>query len=287
MNSPAVNAVQDVTPSTQDFSVTVHFDVGGRIFRFPLKLVQAHPQTLLAQLLAADESEGQAAILVDCIAPERFGYILDWYRSGEIWVSPGVPVEPILADAKRLGLPSEVLINGVARMCRRADNAAAVGRAVTKAIVNQWPGFAEFFQSVLSDIRKHYARVAHFASDPRGAQGFQDAAAEEAFDFPRFVLPLFDETGWLKPQQVASASRARVLALKLEDLGYRCEFSETELLVGLSLRLRVEDLPVQAHEEPAEQEEPFEAQEEEEAEQLPEEEAPEDGADAAFSIREQ
>ena len=51
---------------------------------------------------------------------------------------------------------------------------------------------------------------------------------------------LNDSKGWISPLQICSASRARILAIKLEELGYLCEFSEAELLVSLPLKLRCE-----------------------------------------------
>merc|ERR1712048_368876 len=81
---------------------------------------------------------------------------------------------------------------------------------------------------------------------------FHDGEADEAYDFSPFILTLYGENGWLDTQQVCSAARARVLALKLEERGYYCDFTETDLVVSLPLRLRGEGSMV-SHEE----EEPF------------------------------
>ena len=60
-------------------------------------------------------------------------------------------------------------------------------------------------------------------------------------DFFR-VKKLARPKGWISPTQICSASRARILAIKLEELGYLCEFSEADLLVSLPLKLRCEML---------------------------------------------
>jgi len=175
------------------------------------------------------------------VCPDRFRLILDWYRYGEIWVPATLATEAVLKDAARLELPEEIVVNGTLRSTR-AVSAKQVGRTLIAGVVNRWPGFRAFFTQTLNQIDQHFLSAASSSSTSVAANDDEAAAAEEAFDFPRFVLPLFRE-GWVTPTQVCSAARARVLALKLEELGYLCEFSDSELLVSLPLKLRCELMP--------------------------------------------
>lgn len=97
-----------------------------------------------------------------------------------------------------------------------------------------------FFATILEDIDNHYQKVGSKSTSSTAAEDVEDEVAEESFDFPRFAFPIFGEEGWLSLKEVCSTPRARVLSLKLEELGYHCEFTESELLVSLPLKLRSE-----------------------------------------------
>jgi len=254
-------------PKVLDSGPMATLDVGGQIFKISASLLRSKPGTLLAQLIdntsGNDETRstppnGGRPIFVDA-APERFTCILDWYRYGEIHVPRSVPIAAVLQDARRLQLPQDIVINGVARSTG-PNLAQKVGRDLMDGVVRRWPGFSAYFAKMLDSIREHFQAVGE-ASGPKpgtaghqrpprtmaadaegaaGAGGKEEGEEEEAYDFPPFVLPLYEETGWLDRQHVCSAPRARALALRIEERGYRCDFTESELLVSLPLRLKGE-----------------------------------------------
>lgn len=241
-HTAAVTRFRTPVQRTPDGGALAIFDVGGKIFKVPAQLVRSKPGTRLAQLLdnAGESSPASTAskpIFVDA-APERFTCILDWYRFGELHVPKSIPIAALLQDARNLQLPEELVINGILRNTR-SNAAHRVGRDLVSQIIEHWSGFSIFLQATLEKIRLHYHAVGERASLFNTAT-IHDGEAEEAYDFSPFVLALYGEKGWLNTDQVCSAARARVLALKLEEHGYRCDFTETELVVSLPLRLRGE-----------------------------------------------
>lgn len=217
-------------------AAVVTFDVGGQIFKVSAQLVRSKPKTLLAILLQHAENGLSKPIFVDGPS-ERFHFILDWYRYNAMHIPRSVSLAALLQDARHFQLPDEVIVNGVARNVKTHDVAQRVGRELTAGIISRWPGFQTFFEELLERIRMHFEAVT-IASD--SLRGVDSQAAEEAWDFPHFVLNLYGDEGFLDRKNLLSAARARTLALKLEQCGYLCEFSDTELLVGLPLRLRAE-----------------------------------------------
>eukprot|EP00438_Fugacium_kawagutii_P002622 Skav201673 [mRNA] locus=scaffold641:359441:360649:+ [translate_table: standard] len=236
MKPPAPPSKAEVPPVSAPLSAAL-FNVGGQTFQVAAKLIRSKSDTLPAKLLAkAADPTKPLHIPVD-ICPERFRILLDWYRYGEIWVSNTVTTKAVLRDAARLDFPGEIVVNGVLCSLHQLD-ANQVGRSLLTGVINRWQGFQAFFTSILNQIDEHFKSIASQSASSVEAKDDEAACAEEAFDFPRFVVPLFREEGWVSP--ICSASRARVLALKLEELGYLCEFSETDLLVSLPLKLRCE-----------------------------------------------
>eukprot|EP00913_Durusdinium_trenchii_P035574 g33290.t1 len=225
-----------------------HFNVGGQTFQVAAKLVKAKPETLLAKLLAKADSNRLIHVPVD-ICPDRFRILLDWYRYGEIWVPHTTAVKAVLRDAARLEFPKEIVVNGAFRSLQ--PDASQVSRTLVTTIINRWAGFHTFFAGILHEIDEHFKSVGSRSADSIDPIDEEAAAAEEIFDFPRFAVQLFREEGWVSPNQICSASRARILALKLEELGYLCEFAEGDLLVSLPLKLRCE-LPHGGHDGGAE-----------------------------------
>merc|ERR1712203_784541 len=90
------------------------------------------------------------------------------------------------------------------------------------------------FETLLKDIEVHFENVGNKSSAT-------SSEVEEAWDFPAFVLQMYGEKGWVDASNLGCAARARVLALKLEERGYRCEFSETDLVITLPLKLYGEE----------------------------------------------
>eukprot|EP00930_Biecheleria_cincta_P062809 TRINITY_DN48254_c0_g1_i1.p1 TRINITY_DN48254_c0_g1~~TRINITY_DN48254_c0_g1_i1.p1 ORF type:complete len:401 (+),score=84.41 TRINITY_DN48254_c0_g1_i1:34-1236(+) len=235
----ATRSGTSVPSSKTSAPAVAHFDVCGQIFKCSAKWILAQPDTLLAKLLseAVGQPDKTCPIAVD-VSPERFQHILDWYRYGELFLPQSISAEAVLRDAARLELPEEIVINGVSRSTDTSHTAHKVGRDLIAAVLNRWPSFDSFLAGTLLDIAKHFEKVGLKSATSTAAEEVEDEVAEESFDFPRFALPVFGEDGcWLSSRDVCSTPRARVLALKLEELGYRCEFTETELLIGLPLKL--------------------------------------------------
>jgi len=249
-------SIKPAPPAARDAPLSAAlFNVGGQTFQVAAKLIRSKPETLLSKLFAKALDPTKVLHVPVDICPERFRILLDFYRYGEIWVPNTVATKAVLRDAARLDFPSEMVVNGVLRSLHQLD-ANQVGRTLLTGVINRWQGFPSFFANVLSQIDEHFKSVALQSAASVEAKDEEAACAEEAFDFPRFVVPLFGEEGWISPTQICSASRARILAIKLEELGYLCEFSEADLLVSLPLKLRCEiqaagshDGAVEAHPE--------------------------------------
>merc|ERR1712232_886128 len=219
----------------------VNFNISGRIFCMSTSLVRAHPDGRLAIMLeevqrgaenGSSRPEGSKTIFVDG-PPERFQFILDWYRNGEIWLPGHVSTNAVLQDARWFWLPDEISVNGVLRQTN-ARSAHDVRSTVVETVLMEWPGFSACLQALLLSIDTHFRSIAAAATSP--------TVGEETYDFASFVMPLCGEAGWLDNKNVCNGARARVLALRLEEHGYLCEFTETDLVVSLQTQLRGEAL---------------------------------------------
>lgn len=239
--APAV-AAKALDPAADPGPVTL--DVCGTKFKVPAQLIRDKPETLLAQMFERNirENKRKESIFIDSDAT-RFPLILDWYRYDEIHIPTHIPIEPVLLDARSLKLPEDIIVNGVTRSTLKPA-AHRVARTLIDSVVARWPGFAEYLAGIIEKIWLHYRSVGN-----KSATGTPE---DEAYDFPPCRLLLYGEDGnWADAQNVCSAARSRVLALKLEDRGYFCDFTDTELVVALPLRLRgearqdgpVEELP--------------------------------------------
>jgi len=158
----------------------------------------------------------------------------------------------VLREADRLQLPEEIVVNGATCNCRQHNVADLVARDLVSRTISRWPGFDAYLDAMLEAIQAHFESVASRSNQPGGED------AEDAYDFPPFLLALFGEKGWLDSRHVCSTARARVLALKMEERGFICEFSETDLAVSLPLRLKGEAIgggPGAPDEGPLEEEE--------------------------------
>merc|ERR1712113_740202 len=87
----------------------------------------------------------------------------------------------------------------------------------------------------LNHIKVHYETVGNKSAVSASEE------VEESWDFPPFIINLFGEKGWADTYNLTSAARARTLALKLEERGYHCDFTETDLVITLPLRLHAEE----------------------------------------------
>lgn len=221
---------EQVWPTTVGDSQPVTFDVGGQLFKVPSKLISSRPGTLLAQLLESRQKTDDNPIFVDS-DPSRFRFMLDWYRYEEIHVPSSISIEAVLADARRHKLPEQIFINGVMRSRLKSAGHEAANNLLT-TVIDKWRGFPAYLTLTLDKIWQHYKSV--------GGNASAGLPEDEAYDFTPFRLPLYAEDGWVDQQNVCSAARARVLAVKIEARGYLCSFSDTELVVTLPLKLQGE-----------------------------------------------
>lgn len=201
------------------------FEVGKRTFKVPVSLLRAHPSTRLARLVAEYGGKGETATQVVgeplCVNvdEQRFSYILDWYRYGEISLPPATPVSGLLRDARLLLLPQDIIINGSLRSTQQLAG-IDVAKSLVDLVVERWAGFQEYFIRLLDEISAHFQGVAQ-----------QSVGVDEPCEFQPFVLPILGDAGWADVKNVCSPARARVLALRLEEVGYWCLFSEVDLVV--------------------------------------------------------
>ncbi len=82
---------------------TIRYNVGGQIFEVSHDVVNRHPTTILAER-AAEFSLSSSAddIFIDGNA-ERFGYVLDYLRTGRAVLPSNIPKSALLRDLKIYG----------------------------------------------------------------------------------------------------------------------------------------------------------------------------------------
>lgn len=213
-------------------------NASGRLVRCYASTVLSYPEGKLAVLLDAQPPLPPGApagasrqIFVD-ISQDRIPYIMDWYRYGEIHVPSSVSVAAILQDACYLGLPDGIIVNGVTRSFN-SGAATKVRRDLCASVISRWRDFPDYYHRIVKSVQAHYEEIGVTSNKP-----IED---EELYDFPPFVLGLTDENGWKDGKNVCNGSRARALALKLEEeCGYVCDFTDTELVITVPSRLQGE-----------------------------------------------
>merc|ERR1711957_554435 len=150
-------------------------------------------------------------------------------------------------------LLEELVVHGLTTSTR-PNAGQRTSRALIENVIRRWPRFKTFFTTLLDCIEDHFN------------SSKQDAPSnDDAYDVQPYTLLLYENDAWVNSQDVYNPTRARVLALKLEERGYICSFTDSELVVSLPLKLLGEENVGSA--------EAAEGDFDEEAE----EEAPEDG----------
>jgi hypothetical protein len=89
----------------------IQFNVGGMRYDIAEETLLNHADTMLAKLVSSKWKKGgnQEPLFIDRDG-ERFRYILDWYRDGQIIVPKTIPVSALRNDALFFGLPDDVVI---------------------------------------------------------------------------------------------------------------------------------------------------------------------------------
>lgn len=248
---------------------TVVFDVGGRLFKVLRQTVEARPSTLLAILIDDLGTDANQHIFVHA-NPDRFAYILDWYRYGQMYVpTRDFPTEALLRDARFFLLPDTVKINGVT-FSIRPSLVEEVRNEVINSVASGWPNFEQCLQDMLADVKTHFIHLGEGAANVRElpdstvgwqipyTKGHEDANPCTKLDLPRFIFPpkefrlstrehvrLGFRSGswhrWLDPENIGSKGRLYLLVRELEKRGFSCNFKESTeefvLQVGLGFDL--------------------------------------------------
>lgn len=240
------------------------FDVGGRLFKVLRQTVEARPSTLLATILDDLGTDGSQPIFIDA-NPDRFGYILDWYRYGEMHVpTQGFPIAALLRDARFFLLPDTVKINGVS-YCVQPSLVEEVRNETISSTISGWPNFEQCLQGMISDVKEHFkalgAEAARVQKQPDGSyerqsftRGHVDAGVCKKLDLPKNVFPpkefrlsvqeirtvnylVVSWFRWLEPENVGSKGRLYVLIDEFEKRGFSYDLkdSATEIVLRVGL----------------------------------------------------
>lgn len=250
----------------------VTLDVGGRIFKVLRQTIEARPSTLLACLLDDIGFEEDIPLFVDA-NPDRFGYILDWYRHGEVFLPQTISVQAFIRDARFFLLPDTLRINDTEhfidaardRPQEPAAEACGARASLLRSVVESWPGFEEYLDELLLDVREHFLSVGNESTQPSvvlacggHALGHTDAAsctkeslADRAFPKKRlqlserccYDLPYYGKVEghrWRDLDNVCNRQRCWAVIVELERRGFACELegdvdSGLVLSVGLGL----------------------------------------------------
>lgn len=148
--------------STASALVTcVAFDIGGRIFKVMKHVIMRHPDTLLAILLEDISTKEDEVLFVDA-NPDRFSYILDWYRFGEMHMKTEC-VQAVLNDARYFLLPDYVKING--RIHSLKPIAASVEQRWDQQkmeVLSKWPNFENYIRRLADEtMARLFSTVDH------------------------------------------------------------------------------------------------------------------------------
>lgn len=199
------------------------FEAGQKILKIQTDLVVQKPSTWLktAILKAASDSDKPIAVPPQ-VSQESFSYILDWFRHGEIWVAGGASASDIMESARVLGLPKEIIVNGYLRRTGQPPSLEIL-RKLRRTVENQWTGFNKLLEGIFKDIEEYFQSV-----------GLDQFTHTNTWEFPPYILPLWEKGMFISSHDVYNAARARTLALKLEEVGYTCYFTDRDLVINWS-----------------------------------------------------
>lgn len=220
---------------SMDQSSTVLFNVSGRHFEVLQLTIEARPTTLLATLLHDIGTDRTRPIFVDA-NPDRFSYILDWYRFGEMHIPRDYSVEALLGDARFFLLPDLVRVNGTPYWLHPGfSNQAEELR--TKCILDEWPAFDQYVMGIIAEVQKDievFCSEAKLLKDdvPQKSSFIREPPSRVALPKTCFVLSkaIYYEGFrrwkhvWLDPTHVCSRERLRVLVAELTRRGFECDF---------------------------------------------------------------
>jgi len=205
---------------------TVTFDVGGRPFKVLRQTIEAWPDTFLASLVDDIGTNTGEPIFVDA-NPERFGYILDWYRYNEMYV-PEFVMGAVLRDAKFFLLPDVVRINGTSHVLGSSHWGTC--DEVLMASKVEWPTCDQYVENTIRELRQQFET--HFRDAQqnlsKNLSKISGNYCEEFFSnslFPDKTIPVFDrdqQKFWLDNQNLNDFRRVWRLIAELTRRGFKC-----------------------------------------------------------------
>jgi len=201
---------------------TVVFNVGGRHYEVLRQTIEARPSALLASLLDDIGTDSAQPIFVDA-NPDRFAYILDWYRYGEIHLPADYPVMALLNDARFFLLPDSVNINGSPHGLRPALEDDHLRGAAISSVTKEWPTFEQYVTELIAEVRNELEALSERAKSVRDDVHWYQCGVDTK---QRFTLSEYvSDRGqiWRDHQNVCNEERLRVLVAELERRGFKCE----------------------------------------------------------------
>mmetsp|Transcript_17455 Transcript_17455/g.40987 ORF Transcript_17455/g.40987 Transcript_17455/m.40987 type:complete len:278 (-) Transcript_17455:173-1006(-) len=206
---------QRARPGSTD---TVVFNVGGRHHEVLRLTIEARPATLLANLLDDVGTNSAQPLFVDA-NPDRFAYILDWYRFGEIHLPDGFPTKAILNDARFFLLPDAVKINGSTHTLQRYPEEDLHSAAVA-SITKHWPTFEQYVTDLIAEVRNEAEAAGVRAKQAEKAPIYEINFHDEPVVSKHIDLMCVD---WCDKTNVCSTTRLKVLVAELAKRGFPCE----------------------------------------------------------------
>jgi hypothetical protein len=206
---------------------TVVFSVGGQIFEILRYRIENKPSTMLASLVSDidTDSNGRRPIFVDA-NPNRFQYILDWYRYGEMYVPDHCPINAVLRDCRFFMLPDSIRING--KVHQIGVPSGTVSEISThqlgKEVISNWPTFHEYVQTLVSKINTRIKSIVVSSARPE-RDSYHDLVCD--LEGPLLYTETLarrdgDLVAWCDENNVCSLVRLQVLEHELKQMGLEC-----------------------------------------------------------------
>mmetsp|Transcript_61343 Transcript_61343/g.142745 ORF Transcript_61343/g.142745 Transcript_61343/m.142745 type:complete len:262 (-) Transcript_61343:71-856(-) len=208
-------------------SGTVVFNVGGRHYEVLRQTIRARPSTLLAQLIDDIDTDSAQPIFVDA-NPDRFAYVMDWYRYGEIHLPVGYPTKVILNDARFFLLPDFVLINGSAHALQPPFNRHAAATKMHHAVMEHWPTFEQCIANITAAVQNELEAVSERATMVQvDTISCMKDLAMDTLPTKSFTLSHSENKWevWSDRNNVCNKERLMVLVSELRKRGFDCDVS--------------------------------------------------------------
>ena len=145
----------------------VTFDVGGQAFKVSRAVLEQHPTSMLAQLVAeACHEDADSPIFIDGDG-ERFRYCLDYLRHGRAYLPWTVSKDSLLQDLEYYGIPN-INIDAIDE-----SSASLTAAAQMFKIETEYQKELREYDAQIEEIERHkrYVMVAHACLQKFGQTG--------------------------------------------------------------------------------------------------------------------